>query len=86
MDRLSPRLGGVREELRNDGKYTLVLEFDTRKEMTLEMWTERQGKLQSFFGPGIVAEVEERGPVRLPRDLEAWKSSSISIWDYEYRR
>ena len=31
--RLSPRLKGVREEL-IDGKYTLVLEFLTRKEMT----------------------------------------------------
>ncbi|KAK9785104.1 hypothetical protein WJX73_003777 [Symbiochloris irregularis] len=54
--RLSPRLKGVREELL-DGRYTLVLEFQTRKDMTKDMWDTRVDKIQTFFGPGIAAEV-----------------------------
>lgn len=53
--RLCPILVGLREEVIG-GKYTLVLEFTTRKEqMTNEMWEQRQPKLQGFFGPGIIA-------------------------------
>ncbi|KAL4419968.1 hypothetical protein ABPG75_007066 [Micractinium tetrahymenae] len=53
--RLCPILTGLREEV-TDGQYTLVLEFATKKEqMTQEMWDQRQEKIQSFFGPGIVA-------------------------------
>ena len=29
-----------------------------RRDMTLEMWTERQAKIQTFFGPGIKAEID----------------------------
>ncbi|KAL4420116.1 hypothetical protein ABPG77_000287 [Micractinium sp. CCAP 211/92] len=53
--RLCPILTSLREEV-TDGQYTLVLEFATKKEqMTQEMWDQRQEKIQSFFGPGIVA-------------------------------
>lgn len=55
--RLSPRLTAVREETRN-GMYTLVLEFESG--LTEEQWQERQPKFQSFFGPGILAEVESK--------------------------
>ena len=36
-----------------------VLEFETKKEMTLEMWTDRQDKIQTFFGPGVTADIEK---------------------------
>lgn len=55
--RLSPVLTGIREEVRN-GSYTLVLEFETKKDqMTDDMWETRIDKIQSFFGPGIIAEL-----------------------------
>jgi len=55
--RLSPVLTGIREEARN-GAYSLVLEFVTKKEqMTDDMWETRLDKIQSFFGPGIIAEL-----------------------------
>lgn len=54
--RLTPILRGVREEAQ-DGAYTLVLEFETKEQMTLDMWESRKGKIESFFGPGINAEV-----------------------------
>ena len=46
----------MREEAR-DGAYTLVLDFQTKKEMSFDMWESRQAKIQSFFGPGITAEL-----------------------------
>lgn len=55
--RLCPILTGLREEVRG-GKYTLVLEFLTKKDtMTDEMWETRKDKIQSFFGPGITVEL-----------------------------
>lgn len=56
--RLCPILKGLREEVR-DGRYALVLEFETNKDqMTDDMWDSRQEKLQAFFGPGIIAELK----------------------------
>ena len=40
-----------------------VLEFRIRKEMTLEMWTERQEKIQTFFGPGVQADIQKTNEV-----------------------
>ena len=57
MRRLTPLLRGIREEARQ-GAYTLVLEFETKEQMTLDMWESRVGKIQSFFGPGVTAEVQ----------------------------
>lgn len=55
--RLCPILVGLREEMK-DGQYTLVLDFDTKKDlMSDEEWETRQEKIQAFFGPGIVAEL-----------------------------
>ncbi|PRW33509.1 Thylakoid membrane [Chlorella sorokiniana] len=57
--RLCPILTGLREEV-VDGQYALVLEFTTKKEqMTQEMWDQRLDKIQTFFGPGIVAKLAE---------------------------
>lgn len=47
---------GLREVVEG-GMYTLVLEFKSTFEFS--KWEERQGKLQSFFGPGITARVEK---------------------------
>eukprot|EP00884_Botryococcus_braunii_P011606 jgi/Botrbrau1/20446/Bobra.145_2s0010.1 len=57
--RLTPKLVAVREEVR-EGAYTLILDFDTSKDMTLEMWTDRKDTIQTFFGPGIKAEIDPR--------------------------
>lgn len=56
--RFTPILRGVREEVK-EGAYTLVLEFETKKDMTMDMWTDRLDKIESFFGPGIKAKVVE---------------------------
>lgn len=34
-----------------------MLEFETKKDMTMDMWTDRLDKIESFFGPGIKAKV-----------------------------
>ena len=71
-------LRGVREEAR-EGAYMLVLEFETKEQMTFDMWESRQGKIQSFFGPGIIAEVQApRTAVHAP--IMLFLSSGV-IWD-----
>ena len=57
--RFCPVLAAVREEVR-DGRYTLVLDFDTKEGMEEAEWTSRADKITSFFGPGITAEVKAR--------------------------
>ncbi|KAL6771674.1 APE1 [Auxenochlorella protothecoides x Auxenochlorella symbiontica] len=57
--RLTPKLKGVREEVRGpENAYTLVLEFAAKPQMERSAWEERQEKFQSFFGPGVVALLE----------------------------
>ena len=34
-----------------------MLEFETKKDMTMDMWMDRLDKIESFFGPGIKAKV-----------------------------
>ncbi len=48
--KLTPIREGLREELSEDGAYTLVLEFSSA--MELDTWNKFQPKIQSFFGPG----------------------------------
>ncbi|MEO0430251.1 MAG: DUF2854 domain-containing protein [Cyanobacteria bacterium J06656_5] len=55
-DRERPVLSGLREELR-DGAYALVLEFDSPY-MPLDTWQEKHGKIETFFGPNIRAEID----------------------------
>ncbi|GMH43952.1 hypothetical protein BSKO_11886 [Bryopsis sp. KO-2023] len=52
--RLSPKLTGLREEVR-EGMYTLVLEFGSS--LGDEQWSMREEKFKTFFGPGITAEI-----------------------------
>jgi hypothetical protein len=59
VGRLTPKLVAVREEVR-EGAYMLILDFDISKDMTLEMWMDRKGTIQTFFGPGIKAEYHPR--------------------------
>lgn len=58
--RLAPVLVGIREET-NEGRYTLVLEFESKLEW--DKWEEKVPKFTSFFGPGIEARLAqtERG-------------------------
>lgn len=55
-DKVRPVLSGLREELR-DGAYTLVLEFDSPY-IPLSDWQEKHGKIETFFGPNVRAEIE----------------------------
>ncbi|GFR46001.1 hypothetical protein Agub_g7479 [Astrephomene gubernaculifera] len=48
-----PVLQGIREEVAEGGRYSLVLEFSSGLE--LARWEPFQPKLQSFFGPGVEA-------------------------------
>lgn len=52
-----PELARIREEMR-EGAYALVLEFDSPR-MPFDKWQEKQSKIQTFFGPGIRAELEQ---------------------------
>jgi hypothetical protein len=56
-DTQRPVLTGVREEQR-DGAYTLVLVFNSPY-VSFEKWLEKQSKIETFFGPGITAEVSQ---------------------------
>lgn len=48
------------QEVTNDGKYCLVLEFEA-KSLELSDFEKRQAKFTSFFGPGIKAEIGKGG-------------------------
>ncbi|XP_068643487.1 uncharacterized protein [Aristolochia californica] len=54
--RNAPVLKMIREEVTQDGKYSLVLVFQA-KALQLSDFEQRQAKFASFFGPGITAEV-----------------------------
>ncbi|WP_069791499.1 DUF2854 domain-containing protein [Cyanobacterium sp. IPPAS B-1200] len=44
------------KEIEIDGKYTLVLQFQTPL-ITREIWEEKLDKITKFFGPGITAKI-----------------------------
>lgn len=54
-----PELIGLCEEQRH-GHYALVLDFYTPL-VPFSKWEYKQPKIQSFFGPGILAEIEDLG-------------------------
>ncbi|KAH7532886.1 uncharacterized protein LOC107416554 [Ziziphus jujuba] len=54
--RSAPILQSIREEVTEDGRYSLVLVFEA-KALQLSDFERRQAKFTSFFGPGITAEV-----------------------------
>ncbi|KAF6137248.1 hypothetical protein GIB67_036285 [Kingdonia uniflora] len=54
--RSAPILEMIREEVTEDGKYSLVMVFKA-KDLQLSDFEKRQAKIASFFGPGITAEI-----------------------------
>ncbi|KAK9116109.1 hypothetical protein Sjap_015056 [Stephania japonica] len=54
--RNAPILQMIREEVTEDGRYSLVLVFEA-KALELSEFEKRQAKFTSFFGPGITAEI-----------------------------
>ncbi|WVZ93350.1 hypothetical protein U9M48_039337 [Paspalum notatum var. saurae] len=58
--RSAPILQKIREEVTEDGKYSLVLVFEA-KALELSDFEKRQAKFTSFFGPGITAEIGKGG-------------------------
>ncbi|CAK8542964.1 unnamed protein product [Lathyrus sativus] len=56
--RSAPVLQIIREEVTQDGKYSLVLVFEA-KSLKLSDFEQRQAKFTSFFGPGITGEVDK---------------------------
>ncbi len=57
-DEERPVLSGLYEEKTEHGAYRLVLRFDSPL-MPFEAWEQKQDKLTRFFGPGIIAEVDQ---------------------------
>jgi hypothetical protein len=47
----------VADQVSNGSYYTLVLEFESKLDM--EKWEQRRDKFESFFGPGIIAELQQ---------------------------
>lgn len=59
-----------------------VLEFRIRKEMTMEMWTDRQDKIQSFFGPGVQADIQKTNEVDMcTRNAQVVLSHDLRLID-----
>ncbi|KAL7141725.1 hypothetical protein ABFS83_08G072600 [Erythranthe nasuta] len=56
--RSAPMLQRIREEVTEDGKYSVVLVFEA-KALEFSDFKRREAKFTSFFGPGITAEVVE---------------------------
>nr|AQX44194.1 hypothetical protein [Apostasia odorata] len=54
--RNGPTLQMIREQVTEDGKYSLVLVFEAEA-LQLSDFEQRQAKFASFFGPGISAEI-----------------------------
>ncbi|GFP84420.1 thylakoid membrane protein slr0575 [Phtheirospermum japonicum] len=54
--RSAPILQKIREEVTEDGRYSLVLVFEA-KALELSDFEQRKAKFASFFGPGITAEI-----------------------------
>ncbi|MGB3297117.1 MAG: DUF2854 domain-containing protein [Phormidesmis sp.] len=68
-DTQRPVLAGLHEEQR-DGAYTLVLEFDSPY-VPFEKWQQQQPKIETFFGPGIVAEVSQPAEKKVELAMKA---------------
>ena len=55
------------------------MEFETKKEMTLEMWTDRHDKIEKFFGPGVNADIQKTDQVSSRR---AHRNASFHHYTY----
>ena len=68
-DTQRPVLSGLHEEQR-EGAYTLVLEFDSPY-VPFEKWQQQQPKIETFFGPGITAEVSQPAEKKVELAMKA---------------
>ena len=68
-DTQRPVLAGLHEEQR-DGAYTLILEFDSPY-VPFEKWEEKREKIETFFGPGITAEVNQPAEKKVELAMKA---------------
>ena len=68
----TPILDGIRETEMN-GSYALILEFQSVF-VPLEIWQDKCGKIEKFFGPGVLSEItqpaEDRVELALIASLE----------------
>ncbi|MFB2894008.1 DUF2854 domain-containing protein [Aerosakkonemataceae cyanobacterium BLCC-F50] len=64
-----PVITGIRETEVN-GAYTLVLEFDSPL-LPMQVWEEQLKKIETFFGPGIKAELHQPEDNRIELSLIA---------------
>lgn len=64
-----PEITGIRETEVN-GAYTLVLEFDSPL-LPMQVWQQQLEKIESFFGPGIKAELRQPEDNRIELSLIA---------------
>jgi hypothetical protein len=64
-----PELTGVRE-IEVEGHYALVLEFDSPT-VPLSTWREKEAKIETFFGPGIRADLQAPAENRIELALIA---------------
>jgi hypothetical protein len=62
-----PQITGLRETEVN-GAYTLVLEFDSPL-LPMQVWQQQHEKIESFFGPGIKAELHQPEDNRIELSL-----------------
>lgn len=82
-ERDAPVAIGLREQA-VDGKYTLVLQFRSKK-VPLEEWTKRQQYIASFFGPGVDAVAEDAGDNIIELGLiSQGGDASTGVQDDEY--
>lgn len=74
-----PELSGM-HETENGGSYTLVLEFESST-VPFTTWVEKKDKIETFFGPGVYAELsqpdEDRVNLALITQLEPAASVTV---------
>lgn len=58
-----PEVVALREK-EIDGKYALILEFDS-PQVSLDMWQQKQKKMVGFFGPGVDVKIEQTGEEKI---------------------
>jgi len=68
-DEVRPTIEGIRET-QVEGAYTLVLEFES-PQIPLEVWQQKQEKMEKFFGPGVRVELTQRESDRIDLALIA---------------
>lgn len=75
-DEERPTIKGLRETQVN-GAYGLIMEFDSPL-IPLETWQQKQEKMESFFGPGVLAQVTQPAENEIELALIATSKSASS--------